>query len=180
MGSSLEQAGQVLRIWLDRLYLVCGYFAAAALVTILVLVTLQMAARWTGEIFPGSTDYAGYFMAASTFFAFAYSLNSGSHIRVNILLNAMGVRRRWLEIWCFTIASGLAVFWAWNAVKAVFWSRKLNDISQGLDATPIWIPQLAMAAGSIVFAIALIDNLVRVVFYGTHSVKPQAIGEVQD
>ena len=145
--------------------------------TILVLVTLQMAARWTGEMFPGSTDYAGYFMASSTFFAFAYALNSGSHIRVNILLNAMGKRRRWLEVWCFAIASALSVFWAWNTIRAVYWSRKLNDISQGLDATPIWIPQLAMAAGSTVFAVALIDNLVRIVCFGTHAAHAQKVGE---
>lgn len=86
-------------------------------------------------------------MAASTFFAFAYGLNNGSYIRVNILLNALGKGRRWLEIWCFTIATGLAIFWAWSAIKSVYLSKKLNDISQGLDATPIWIPQLAMSIG---------------------------------
>ncbi len=180
MGPSFERIGRTARRWLDRLYLFCGYVAAASLVTILALVTLQMAARWTGEMFPGSTDYAGYFMAASTFFAFAYSLNNGSHIRVNLLLNAFGPRRRWLEVWCFAIASGLASFWAWNAVKSVYWSHRLNDISQGLDATPIWIPQLAMAVGSVVFAVALIDNLVRIVFFGTHSVHTQAVGATRD
>ena len=47
----VDQIGDFLRIWLDRLYLFCGYIAAASLVTILLLVTLQMIVRWTGEIF---------------------------------------------------------------------------------------------------------------------------------
>lgn len=179
MASEIVQIGRFLRLWLDRLYLYCGYIAATALIIILILVSLQMAARWTGEVFPGSTDYAGYFMAASTFFAFAYSLNNGSHIRVNLLLNLMGSRRRWLEIWCLTIASGLAVFWAWHAVKSTYWSYKLKDISQGLDATPIWIPQLAMAIGSVVFAVAIIDNLVQMIFSGNNSIKVRSIGEME-
>ncbi len=168
------QQGLIRRV-LDRLYLVCGVLGACCLVAILFLVTLQMVARWVGTVAHGSSDYAGYFMAASTFLAFAYALNSGSHIRVNMLLGAMGRYRRWGEVWCFAIASALAVYWAYFAIKSVYWSHKLGDISQGLDATPIWIPQLAMAAGAVVLAIALVDNLVRVVFFGTHSAHSRSI-----
>jgi hypothetical protein len=35
-----------------------------------------------------------------------------------------------------------------------------NDISTSNDATPLWIPQLSMAAGNILFVIAFIDLLV--------------------
>ena len=172
---SASKAGSLLRRFLDGLYLACGYFAALCLICILLIVTLQMVARWTGEIVPGTSDYAGYLMASSTFFAFAYALNSGSHIRVNMLLTALGRHRRWAELWCFLIASGLSVAWAYYAVKAVYWSHLLGDVSQGLDATPIWIPQLAMAAGSIVFAISLLDNLFRLAVFGTHSAHSQAL-----
>lgn len=163
------------RRFLDALYLACGYLAACCLVAILILISLQMLARWTGEIFPGSTDYAGYFMAASSFFAFAYALNNGSHIRVNLLLGALGRHRKWAEIWCFAIATVLAIYWARYAINSVVWSRKLNDVSQGLDATPLWIPQSAMAIGSVIFAVALLDNLVQVVFSGKHSAHPQQL-----
>ena len=142
-----------------------------------MLISIQMIARWTGMTFPGGTNYAGYLMAASSFCAFAYALNNGSHIRVNLLLGAMGKSRRWGEVWCFAIATVLAIYWARYAVKTVFWSYKLNDISQGQDATPMWIPQSAMAFGSIVFAIALADNLVRVTLRGTHSAEARQIGE---
>ena len=168
MEISGSGAGRQLRRTLDRLYLMCGIIAATCLIAILFIVTLQMVARWTGEIFPGTSDYAGYFMAASSFFAFAYALNSGSHIRVSMLLNALGSLRRWAEVWCFAIASGLAVFWSYYAFKTVYWSHRLGDVSQGLDATPIWIPQLAMAVGSAVFAISLIDNLISLILFGNH------------
>ena len=34
----------------------------------------------------------------------------------------------------------------------------LNDISTGNDATPLWLPQLGMAVGAVVFAIAAVDE----------------------
>jgi TRAP-type C4-dicarboxylate transport system permease small subunit len=45
-------------------------------------------------------------------------------------------------------------------VRLVWQSRAFNDISTGNDATPLWIPQLAMALGTVVLAIAFIDELV--------------------
>ena len=39
-------------------------------------------------------------------------------------------------------------------------SRQFNDISTGNDATPLWIPQLAMALGTLILLIAFIDELV--------------------
>ena len=96
------------RPWLDRLYDACGAVAAVFLLALLVVITLQMVARWSGQQFPGSTDYAGYCMAAASFFALAYALNRGAHIRVSLLLGRLGRWRRAGELWCFAIAAALA------------------------------------------------------------------------
>ena len=117
-------------------------------------------ARWTGIAFHGSAEYAGYLMASSSFFAFAYALNRGAHIRVNLFLTTLGRHRFWGELWCMTIGLATTSYLAWYAVKAVYWSRKLNDISQGQDATPLWIPQLPMAFGAILLAVCFADNLI--------------------
>ncbi len=166
-----------LRIILDRLYLYAGYTAAICLVVILILIVLQMLARWTGEMLPGTADYAGYFMAASSFFAFAYALNNGAHIRVSLLLRALGGYRRLCEIWCFVIASILSAYWSFHAIKTTQLSYLLGDKSQGLDATPLWIPQMAMAIGSVILTIALIDNLLRVLFVGDHYAVARTVDE---
>jgi len=50
---------------LDRVYLASGVVACLFLIAILSLIVLQMLARWTGEVFPGAPDYAGYCMAAA-------------------------------------------------------------------------------------------------------------------
>jgi TRAP-type C4-dicarboxylate transport system permease small subunit len=151
---------------LDGLYLSAGVAAAASMVIILLIILAQMACRALGIAFPGSTDYAGYFMAQTSFLAFAHALNRGAHIRVGVLLNALGRHRRWAEIWCLAIGSLLGIWFAWHAAAAVRVSRMLGDVSQGQDATPLWIPQLGMAIGSAIFAIALLDHLFRAIRYG--------------
>ena len=168
-----------LRKFLDGLYTAGGILAACCLIAILALIVLQMVARWTGEVFSGAPNYAGYCMAAASFFAFAYALNHGAHIRVSLALNAMGSKRWWGELWCFGIGAALSSYFAYYAVKANYWSHLLNDISQGQDATPIWIPQLAMSAGAILLAICFWDNLARLIFTGEHAIRSAAIDQEQ-
>lgn len=159
------------RTILDRLYLAGSMAAAACLVLMLAAILAQMASRWTGIAFPGSAEYAGYLMAAASFLALADALNRGAHIRVGLLLARLGRWRRAGEIWCFAVGAALAAYLAGYAAKAVYWSHRLGDVSQGQDATPLWIPQLAMAAGAALFAVALLDHLVRLVVSGAHGME---------
>jgi len=167
---------QTLRRLLDRLYTVSGVLAALCLIAILVLIVAQMIARWTGAIFPGAASYAGYAMAAASFLAFASALNRGTHIRVSILLNAVGpAARRWLEIWCFGLGTAIAWYFVWYATKFTYWSWKFHEVSQAQDASPLWIPQSVMVVGAAILAIALSDNLAHVIFEGRHRIKRDII-----
>lgn len=163
-------AARALRRILDVLYLTGGVLAALFLIAILVIIVLQMLARWTGQTFPGATDYAGYCMAAASFLAFAHALNHGAHIRVSLFLTALGRWRRWAELWCFGIGALIATFFARYAIKGTYWSWKLGDISQGLDKTPLWIPQIAMALGATLLAVCFWDNLIRLLLTGDHGI----------
>ena len=173
---------QWIRKGLDGIYLAAGIAAALCLVMILVLIVVQMLARWTGEIAPGIPEYAGYFMAAASFLAFANALNRGSHIRVSLLLNAVPSSvRRVLEIWCFGIGTAVMWYFVWYCQRFVYWSWKFNDISQGQDRTELWIPQSAMLVGATILAIALTDHLIHVIFRGDHRITrdlvDQSMGE---
>jgi TRAP-type C4-dicarboxylate transport system permease small subunit len=173
--------GRRLRPWLDRLYDLCGAIAALFLILLLLIIVAQMTARWSGQQFPGSTDYAGYCMAAASFLALAHSLNRGAHIRVALLLTKLGRWRRIGELWCFGIGAALGCYFAFYAIKAVRVSYQLNDISQGQDAMPLWVPQLAMAFGTTLLAIALVDRLLRIVFGGSWQLgEPALRGESAD
>jgi TRAP-type C4-dicarboxylate transport system permease small subunit len=166
-------------VWklLDRLYLYNGYLAAFFLVCIFLATMLQVATRLVGINIRGLTDYAGYFMAASAFLAFPHTFNHGAHIRIELFLSMMGRFRRVAECSSFMVSAAIAAWLAYFAWSMVYWSRALNDISQGLDATPMWIPQLSMAFGLSVLAIAVIDHGLRLILTGDHGLptSPDAL-----
>lgn len=162
---------RALRSGLDFIYLAAGVLAACCLVAILALIVLQMLARWTGEVAPGIPEYAGYFMAAASFLAFANALNRGSHIRVSIVLNALPPKgQRLLDIWCFAIGALVAWYFVYFAGRFVYWSWKFNDISQGQDRTELWIPQSFVLLGAFIFAIALTDHLISLIVKGNNRI----------
>ena len=151
-----------MRRFLDALYDAAAYVAAFFLVGTLVMVTLGIVGRLLNWFIAGTDSYAGYCMAAAGFLALAHTLKRGEHIRVTLVLEHVSPRvRRGLELWALAAATVLAVAFAWYSVRLTFQSWQFNDISTGNDATPLWIPQLAMAFGTIVLAIAFIDELVR-------------------
>lgn len=170
-------AARALRRILDFIYMLGGVIAAGFLVAILTLIVLQMLARWTGHTFPGATDYAGYCMAGASFFAFAYALNHGAHIRVSLVLSFLGRHRWWGEMWCFGIGTGIATWFAFYAVKGTHVSWRWKELSQGLDATPMWIPQISMSAGTILLAVAFWDHLIRLAFTGNHGITTDIVAQ---
>ncbi len=149
-----------MRRFLDRLYDAAGYLAAFFLVGTLAMVLLAVAGRLLGFLVPGTDAYAGYCMAASGFLALAHTLKRGEHIRVTLFLEHSPPRlRTTLERASLAIATVLAVLFAYYSARLAWQSYDFNDISTANDATPLWIPQIAMAAGTLLLAVALVDEL---------------------
>ena len=146
---------------LDGLYDGAALLAAVAMVLLLVMVLLSIVSRQVGFNVPGIDAYAGYMMAAAGFLALAHTLKRGEHIRVTLVLAALrGRRRRGLEIWALAAATLLAALFAYYSCKLAWQSHAFNDVSTSNDATPLWLPELAMAIGAVVLAIAFVDELV--------------------
>jgi len=147
---------------LDFIYDAAGYLAAFFMVGILAMVLASVVGRLAGFNLRGSDAYAGYCMAASGFLAAAHTLKRGEHIRVSLLLERFGGRfHRALDLWSHAAGTFFCAALAWFSVRLAWQSHAFNDISQGNDATPLWIPQLSMALGAIVLFIAMADDFVR-------------------
>ena len=166
-----------IRSILEGFYLLCGGLSAFFLLAILLAIIVQVLSRWTGIQAPGSQAYAGYFMAASSFLALSYTFGHGGHIRVSLFLNSLGKHRWWGEVFCLLIGSLASGYFAYYAIKGTYWSYKFHDVSPGLDATPLWIPQIAMSFGAVAFCIAIVDLLIRVARPGPHCLKESEIME---
>jgi len=150
-----------MRKLLDGIYDSAASLAALFMVGLLVMVLLSIVSRQLHFHVPGTDAYAGYLMAGSGFLALAHTLKRGEHIRVTLLINALTGRwKKALELWALALATLLALLFAAYSCKLAWQSHGFNDISTGSDATPLWIPQLAMAFGTVILVIAFIDELV--------------------
>jgi TRAP-type C4-dicarboxylate transport system permease small subunit len=148
-----------MRRLLDALYDGAARLAAVMMVGTLLAVLASMLDRIVTLPVKGVDMYAGYFMAAAGFLALAHTLKRGEHIRVTLVLNAVSpaVRRK-MELWSLSVAVLLSGALALYSVRLAWQSWDFHDVSTGSDATPLWIPQLAMALGTLIFFIAFVDE----------------------
>lgn len=145
---------------LDRalrwLYAASAALAACAIVVIAAAVTVSIASRMLGIYVPGTAEIAGYGMAAAGALGLAQTAMSRGHVRVDLVLARMRAGlRSWMELAAALATLAVVGFAAWYLVRLVRVSWRFGDISSNSDALPLWIPQVPLAAGFVVFAIAL-------------------------
>lgn len=151
----------MMRRTLDRLYDGAAWLAALFMIGTLAMVLTAIAGRALGFLLPGTDAYAGYCMAASGFLALAHTFRRNEHIRVTLVIDRLtGGARRGLELWALGAGTVLAGLFAWYSIRLAWQSWEFNDISTANDATPLWIPQLSMALGTVVLFVALADEFV--------------------
>ncbi len=163
----------VLRRNLNRLYLWSCWLAAGFIAAICLLVFCQvclnlldrLSSQFTGSAIgltiPSYADFTGFFLAAASFLALAYTLRQGGHIRVSLVISHFNpTLRHIIEIWCLVLASAVTIYFTWYTFSLTHESYTYNDLSPGMIAVPIWIPQTAMFMGLAVLSIALIDELI--------------------
>ena len=145
---------------LDAVYDAAGVLAALFLAGTLGMVLTSIAGRLLGFHLPGTDAYAGYCTAACGFLALAHTLKRGEHIRVTLLLEHLGpTLKRALGRTSLVAAFALSALFAYYSARLAFQSWQFNDVSTASDATPLWIPQLGMAAGTILLMIAFADEI---------------------
>lgn len=158
---------------LDRLYLICGYIAALLLITLTGLVLASIISRLLSVFIGGVTEFAGYTMAACVFFAMAYTFRSGGHIRVTLFTSRMSGRvKRLNDLWCLAALAVITCYLAYYLCELTYESWLFDEISEGGDAIPLWIPQLPTAFGSVVFAICAVHTFLRGIY------RPETLGDI--
>ena len=147
--------------YLRNLYRLSGYVAAVFLILVATFILIGIASRIFGFYIRGLAEYSGYCMAASSFFALAYTFVEGGHIRITLFLEKIPtLKKRLLEIWCLIISSFFSGYMAFYFPKMLIISYKFQERSEGADEILIWIPQISVSLGSIIFFIAVFHQLI--------------------
>ena len=146
---------------LNRLYKFSGYLAAFFLILVAIFILTGISSRIFGFYIRGLAEYSGYCMASASFFALAYTFVEGGHIRITLFLEKLsGSKKKFIEIWCLSIASFFSGYLAFYFIKMLIISYQFQERSEGADEILIWIPQSCVAIGSVVFFISVFHQFI--------------------
>ena len=155
---------------LDLLYNLSGAMAAGLIGMICLLVTTQVVLNLTTKVLgttmsftiPSYADFAGFFLAASSFMALAYTFTRGGHIRVTLFLGRLSSLPRLIaELISLSVAVVVTLFVLWHMINLTHESYLYGDVSPGMVVIQLWIPQTVVCLGLLILNIALIDALIQ-------------------
>jgi TRAP-type C4-dicarboxylate transport system permease small subunit len=152
-----------MRKTLDTLYLAAAWAGALCVLTICCLMIGQALLRLNGTLVRGADDITAWACAGAAFLPLAATFKRGELVRMGLFIDRLPDRTgRWIELIVLTMCGAIALFMAYWLGFMVYESYIFNERAQGLLPIPIWIPQVPVACGSLVLAIALIDEWWRV------------------
>lgn len=156
---------------LDRIILLicrlCGLLAALAILVLTGLVMTSIASRALGVYVPGLTDFAAYCLAWAGSLGMAYTFGQHGHIRVEMIVNNMSGKLRYVfKVGVLILATAMVTYLSWYLVKMTHTSWVYEDRSDGSDEILIWIPQVPFAVGFCLFALVLILAVLRTLMRG--------------
>lgn len=151
-----------MRIFLDGLYRLSGGLAASFLAAIGLSIVAQVVGRQLGYNVD-ATGFAGFCLAASTFLGLGYSMRHGAHVRVTLVIDSLPPKlKRILEGWVCLCSLIILSWLTWKAVIFTWQGYVFGEVSPGLIAIPLWIPQSGMVIGLAVMTVAVLDDLIGV------------------
>ncbi|WP_447927220.1 TRAP transporter small permease [Vreelandella sp. EE27] len=158
---------------LDKLYRLGAWGAAACMIAICTLITLQVLFRLIdallvligqgrlGISITGVSEMAGYLLVGATFLGLAYTFTHHAHIRVTLLISKLPSSVRvWFEVFGLVVALAISVALGYSLVGLARESLQYNDVSSGFLSLPLWIPQTVLIIGVGLLCLALTEALI--------------------
>jgi len=152
---ALERALAALYRLAEGLALLLGLF-------ILLVILAQVVGRFVGFVVPSALELAGFATAGLVFLGLAPTLRAGGHVRVQLLWERFPPRgRAWVERLSLGLGLLAALYAAWALWAKMGESLRFGDLAPGLLPLPLWIPLGVVAFGVSVFALALLEALLK-------------------
>jgi TRAP-type C4-dicarboxylate transport system permease small subunit len=151
--SPLLQRIQAYREWLDRFLIQTAYLSGAFFALTAFFITYDVLARKWGYLLGLPTtrvtdEISGYILVLAGTWGMAYTLRTGGHVRIDVLLPLM---RPKLQLLMEVLANALMGFFA-LVVSWKSWYLVVDSIDTGITSstyllTPLYIPQTILALG---------------------------------
>ena len=133
----------------DKFYFAMGWICGMELLLLGFFITYQVIARKVGWVQAPATDVmSGYILAMAATWSFSYSLRSGSHVRIDVMLPFMGVRtRRFADFMALGAVAFLASITAWKMWVVILKNYERGVVTNDYPLTPLWIPKIVVGLG---------------------------------
>ena len=149
----------------DRIYFIMAFVCGLELLLLGFFITYQVVARKLGWVMAPATDVmSGYVLAMAATWAFSYSLRSGSHVRIDVLLPYMNNFIRGIADWLAVLA---VAFFAYVTMTKM-WSNVMDNYERGVvtndyHLTPLFIPKIVVALGFTLLVITSVQMMISMI-----------------
>ncbi|MBM9512192.1 TRAP transporter small permease subunit [Desulfogranum marinum] len=140
-----------------------GYVSGLFMILIVLLIVVEIVAR---TVFNASTlisdEYSAYFFVAVVMSGLAFSMKEGAHIRISIVRSRLSQEgQRILDLLVLLIALVLSCFALYHSVLMTYDVWDLGMTADSISETPIFIPQLVIPVGLLLFILQLASGFLR-------------------
>ena len=149
----------------DKIYFLMAWVCGLELLLLGFFITYQVIARKLLWVMAPATDVmSGYVLAMAATWAFSYSLRSGSHVRIDVLLPYMSKNIRAIADWVAVFA--VAFFAYVTALK--MWGNVVDNYQRGVvtndyPLTPLFIPKIVVALGFTLLVITAVQMMLSLI-----------------
>ena len=107
-------------------------------------------------------EMLGYLLVAIVMSGVAEALRRGDHVAIDLLTSFFGIKiQAFLTYLSHTAVLAFAVIFGISADEVVRFSYDFGSYSPGYLEAPMWLPQSAMIAGSVLLGLGALAGLVR-------------------
>ena len=134
---------------LEKAYFVMGFICGMELLLLGFFITYQVIARKVGWVQAPATDVmSGYVLAMAVTWSFSYSLRSGSHVRIDVMLPFMGIRtRRLADMLALASVAFFASITAWKMWVVILRNYERHWVTNDYPVPPLWILKIVVGLG---------------------------------
>lgn len=138
-----------------RIEAVFSGLSSAAVGILMVLITLQVVARYFFHPVTGTVEFAQAMMVVVVYLGLAGAFREGQHIGVDFVLER--VQTDWVlrtvRLVGLILCLLVGIVWTWQATKAAYVAWEIGDTTGGLRPVPLWPSRSVIFLGSALLTI---------------------------
>jgi TRAP-type C4-dicarboxylate transport system permease small subunit len=142
----------------NKLSLWGAYLSALLLISLVVLILVEIFIRYFFDMSTMIADeYSGYLYLASIFLGLAYAFTQDAHIRINIITSKLSKKANSIvDVVAGTITIAVLAFALFRTILFTYDSFEMQMVSEAVSETPLYLTQIVMPMGIILFILAVI------------------------